>query len=104
MPCYKECGICDVVGPYAHMSLLYEFYGLHTFMRQTTQHHKHKLRTALTVSAIFNVTIITASRLRQNAATVSLFSTSLSFADVFSTPMSYSFASTCDSMRARKGS
>ena len=45
-------------------------------------------RTALTVSAIFDMHMTTASLRLQNAATVSLFSMSLSFAVVFNTPMS----------------
>jgi hypothetical protein len=48
---------------------------------------------ALTVSDIFDMHIKTARRRRQNAATVSLLSTSLSFAEVLRTPMSYSFES-----------
>jgi hypothetical protein len=60
--------------------------------------------TALTVSDILDMHMNTASRLRQNAATVSLFSTSLSFAVEFNTPMSYNFDSNWPSMRVRKGS
>lgn len=60
--------------------------------------------TALTVSAIFDMHINTASLRRQNAATVNLLSTSLSFAEVFSTPISYSFDSSWSSIRDRKGS
>jgi len=62
------------------------------------------LTAALTVSAIFDMHMTTASRRRQNAATVSLFSTSLSLADVFSTPISYNFDNSWSSMRDRNGS
>jgi hypothetical protein len=43
--------------------------------------------TALTVSAIFNLQTTTPKRRLQNAATVNLFSMSLNFAVVFSTPL-----------------
>ena len=52
---------------------------------------RKEIRTALTVSAIFDIHMMTASRRLQNAATVSLFSMSLSFAVLFNTPISYSF-------------
>ena len=61
-----------------------------------------ELRTALTVSAIFDMHITTANRLLQNAATVSLFSMSLSFAVELRTPMSYNFDKICPSIRALK--
>lgn len=48
--------------------------------------------------------ITTASLRRQNAATVSLFSMSLSFDVEFSTPMSYSFERIDPSIRERNGS
>lgn len=60
--------------------------------------------TALTVSAIFDMHMNTASLRRQNAATVNLLSTSLNFAEVFSTPISYSFDSSWSSIRDRNGS
>lgn len=63
-----------------------------------------KQPTALTVSAILDITMITGSRRRQKAATVSLLSTSLSFAWELRTPMSYSFDNSCPSIFARKGS
>lgn len=62
------------------------------------------LHTALTVSAIFATTMMTARRLRQKAATVSLLSTSLSLAWALRTPMSKSLERTWPSMRARNGS
>lgn len=60
--------------------------------------------TALTVCAIFDTTMITANRLLQNAATVSLFSMSLSLAVELRTPMSYNFARSWASIFERKGS
>ena len=55
--------------------------------------------TADTVWAILLVTMITANRLRQNAATVSLLSTSLIFDCALRTPMSNSLLSICGSLR-----
>lgn len=60
--------------------------------------------TADTVSDILDMHMNTARRLRQKAATVSLFSTSLSLAAEFNTPMSYNFDNNWPSMRVRKGS
>jgi hypothetical protein len=63
----------------------------------------HQL-TALTVSAILDMHMNTAMRLRQKAATVSLLSTSLNLAVEFKTPMSYNFDNNWPSIRERKGS
>jgi hypothetical protein len=65
---------------------------------------KHAARTALTVCVIFAMTMTTASRLLQSAATVSLLSTSLSFASELSTPMSNSFDKIWPSIFVRNGS
>src|SRR3954453_12393794 len=61
-------------------------------------------RTALTVSDILFIHMITASRRRQKAVTVSLLSTSLSFEEELSTPMSYNLASSWLSILERNGS
>ena len=72
--------------------------------RAWAKKNKPTKRTALTVSAIFAMHIITARRRLQNAATVSLFSISLSFAEVLSTPIAYSFERSWPSIFDRKGS
>jgi len=81
------------------MTLLNEFDSL--LVIQQCIEESCRLPTALTVSAIFDMHMNTARRRRQNAATVNLLSTSLSFADVFNTPMSYNFDKSWSSMRDR---
>lgn len=83
--------VCDGVWADSDVPLFDELHRLAD--KQCDQQHVHMLaipprRTALTVSAILAMVMITASRRRQNAATVSLFSTSLSLACEVSTPMS----------------
>lgn len=87
LPCYQKGRVCDGIRANTNVTLLYEFDGLLGNERRkdkrTGQRH-----TALTVSDIFDIHINTANLLRQKAATVSLFSISLNFADVLRTPMS----------------
>lgn len=72
------------------MPLFDEFYSLIGHASDKTGGGRVEQRppTALTVSAILDITMMTGSRLRQKAATVSLLSTSLSFACELRTPMS----------------
>lgn len=74
-----------------------------TFSNLVTRQER-QIPTALTASTIFDMHMNTASRRRQNAATVNLLSTSLSFADVFNTPKSYNFDKSWPSMRDLYGS
>jgi hypothetical protein len=73
------------------MSLFNKFNSLQIWFMVKTLVSIAQAHTALTVSDILDMHMNTASRLRQKAATVSLFSTSLSLADEFKTPMSYNF-------------
>lgn len=89
IPCNEECRICDSVRAHSNVSLLNKFNSLDPSRIQKKGHSaRFVARTALTVSAIFDMHMKTANLRLQNAATVSLLSTSLSFAEVFSTPMS----------------
>lgn len=103
-PCDEECRIRDGVWSHTDMALFDEFCGLQQACWWIGDSEGGKKRTALTDSAILLMQTKTASRLRQKAATVSLFSMSLSLAWELSTPVSYSLERSCASMLARKGS
>ena len=87
MPCDEKGGVSDSIGANTDVALFDELGGLGWCVR-VWGGSARGLRTALTVSAILLMHMKTARRRRQNAATVSLLSTSLSFACEVRTPMS----------------
>ena len=87
-PCDKECRIRDGVWSDTDMTLFDEFRSLQQACWWIGANEDGERHTALTVSDILLMQTNTASRLRQKAETVSLFSRSLSFAWELSTPMS----------------
>ena len=91
LPCYQEGRICDCIGTNTNMTLLDELSGLTVREMRKKKVNSDPVRqqhTALTVSDIFDMHMKTANLLRQKAATVSLFSISLNFAEVLRTPIS----------------
>lgn len=87
VPCDEKCGISDGIGTDADMTLFDELGGLGRCVC-VAERCTRRVRTALTVSAILLMHMNTARRRRQKAATVSLLSTSLSFACEVRTPVS----------------
>lgn len=87
MPGDEERGISDRIGTDADVTLFDELCGL-GWCGCVGETCTRRVRTALTVSAILLMHMKTAKRRRQNAATVSLLSTSLSFACDVRSPMS----------------
>jgi hypothetical protein len=84
----KISWVGNVIRSNTDMALLDKLNCLISGENGTSHGLKKGMPTALTVSAIFEVTMMTARRRLQNAATVSLLSTSLSFACELRTPMS----------------